>query len=264
MSQQLRMQARSIAERYGVDPNIFENMIQAESNFDPKARNKKSGALGLGQITKPTGIQPGYGVTPIDDRLDPIENLRFSAQYLKAMVDEFEGDYPLALAAYNAGPSKVKGEGNKVPDYPETKKYIRKIMSGYGASQVDPRLAAASNMGLQPASNAPLSRPPGIASIVQGGNDGSMAPASRPSQLATGEGGITSATQNQMNRMIEDLFGESKAPMPRPPSLMTIKRRGQTSPLSKMGIPGAGNIAKYSAPGGVAALYNQGKKNRRN
>jgi hypothetical protein len=49
--------------------------------------------------------------------------------------------------------------------------------------------------------------------------------------------------------------------MPRPPSLMGIKGRGQTSPLSKMGIPGAGNIAKYSAPGGVAALYNQGKKN---
>jgi hypothetical protein len=222
MSQQLRMQARSIAERYGVDPNIFEKMIEAESNFNPKAKNKKSGALGLGQITKPTGIQPGYGVKPIDDRLDPVENLRFSAQYLKAMVDEFEGDYSLALAAYNAGPSKVKGAGNKVPDYPNTKNYIRKIMSGGGASNV---------------------------------------PLPRPSQLGSGGGGITSATQNQINRMVEDLFGESKAPMPRPPSLMGIKGRGQTSPLSKMGIPGAGNIAKYSAPGGVAALYNQGKKN---
>ena len=250
MSQQLRMQARSIAERYGVDPNIFEKMIEVESNFNPKAKNKKSGALGLGQITKPTGIQPGYGVKPIDDRLDPVENLRFSAQYLKAMVDEFEGDYPLALAAYNAGPSKIKGAGNKVPDYPETKNYIRKIMSGYGASQVDPRLAAASNMGIQPASNVPLPRPPGVANM-----------ASRSSQLGSGGEGITSATQKQINRMVEDLFGESKAPMPRPPSLMNITRRGQTSPLSKMGIPGAGNIAKYSAPGGVAALYNQGKKN---
>ncbi len=240
MSKQLRMQARGMAERYGVDPIIFEKMIEQESNFNPNAKNKKSGAVGLGQITKPTGIQPGYGVKPIEDRYDPIENLRFSAQYLKAMVDEF-GGYPLGLAAYNAGPGVIKGAGNKIPNYPETQRYVRNIMVGYQGGQVDPRLAEASKLGLE-------------------STDGTSAPLSRPSNLGSGGGGIDATTQKQINRMIEDLFGGSKRPMPRPPALMGIKAKGDTSPLSKMGIPGIGNIAKYSAPGGVASLYNQGKK----
>ena len=58
----LRQAAISMAERYGIDPDIFVRMINQESKFDPNAHNKSSGAAGLGQITKPTGIQPGMAV----------------------------------------------------------------------------------------------------------------------------------------------------------------------------------------------------------
>lgn len=224
MSQELRRQARIMAERYGVDANIFEKMIEAESNFNPNARNKKSGALGLGQITKSTGIQPGYGVKPIEDRLDPIENLRFSAQYYKAMLDEF-GSNELALAAYNAGPGRVKGAGNKVPDITETKNYVNKVMAGTNVSR-------------------------------------ETSPVPRPSNLATGTTdatGIDPTIKRSIDRMIEDMFPTASNKRVSTGSVTRARRRGQMSPLSKLGIPGLGNIAKFSAPGGVASLMNKKK-----
>jgi hypothetical protein len=243
MSKQLRMQARAMAERYGVDPILFEKMIEQESNFDVDAYNADTDAVGLGQIVPLTALDPGFGVKPIENRKDPIENLRFSAQYLKAMLDKF-GTYPLALAAYNAGPGKVMNAGNQVPNFPETKNYVRNIMAGYKGGQVDPRLYDANEKNVSRETDGKLG----------------SAPMARPSNLGQEGGGISATQRNQILKMIENMNPVSKAPPLRPEGLRTIPQATKMSPLSKMGIPGVGNIAKYSAPGGVASLMNRNKK----
>lgn len=103
----LRRIAAQMAERYGVDPQLYVRLIERESGFDPKARGA-AGELGLSQIMAATARDPGYGVRPIDDRLDPVENLRFGAEYLAALVRAFDGDYTKALQAYNGGVGNVK------------------------------------------------------------------------------------------------------------------------------------------------------------
>ena len=123
----LQALAAQMANRYGLDPEIFVRQIAAESSFNPRARNERTGATGLGQVMAETAQDPGYGVTPLRDRLDPVENLRFSAEYMRAMLDKYDGDYRLALAAYNAGPGVVDRAGG-VPDIEETRGYLGKIL----------------------------------------------------------------------------------------------------------------------------------------
>ena len=123
----LQSLAAQMANRYGLDPEIFVRQIAAESSFNPRARNERTGATGLGQVMAATAQDPGYGVTPLRDRLDPVENLRFSAEYMRAMLDKYDGDYRLALAAYNAGPGVVDRAGG-VPDIEETRGYLGKIL----------------------------------------------------------------------------------------------------------------------------------------
>jgi hypothetical protein len=76
-----------------------------------------------------TAQDPGFGVTPLRDRLDPVENLRFSAEYMAAMLNKYDGDYRLALAAYNAGPGRVDRAGG-IPGIEETQNYVAKILGG--------------------------------------------------------------------------------------------------------------------------------------
>ena len=82
----LKQAAREIAQNYGIDPNLFVRLVQAESSFIPD-RVSEAGAVGLTQIMKETGLDPGYDVEPIADRTDPLENLRFGAEYYKALKD---------------------------------------------------------------------------------------------------------------------------------------------------------------------------------
>ena len=127
--QDLRALAAQMAERYGLEPDVFVRQIQQESGFDPQARNRRTGATGLGQVMAATAQDPGFGVAPLRDRLDPVENLRFSAEYMRAMLDKFDGDYRLALAAYNAGPGVVDRAGG-IPAFEETQNYVAKILGG--------------------------------------------------------------------------------------------------------------------------------------
>jgi soluble lytic murein transglycosylase-like protein len=127
--QELRALARQMAERYGLDPEVFLRQIQQESGFNPQARNRRTGATGLGQVMSATAQDPGFGVTPLRDRLDPVENLRFSAEYMAAMLRKYDGDYSKALAAYNAGPGAVDEAGG-IPAFEETQNYIARIMGG--------------------------------------------------------------------------------------------------------------------------------------
>jgi hypothetical protein len=126
---ELRDLARQMAERYGVDPDIYVRLIQQESGFNPRAVNERTGATGLAQIMGPTAQDPGFGVSPVRDRFDPVESLRFGAEYLAAMLKRYEGDYPRALAAYNAGFGKVDEAGG-IPNFRETQNYVANILRG--------------------------------------------------------------------------------------------------------------------------------------
>jgi hypothetical protein len=145
--------ADSMAERYGLDPGIFRRQIQQESGFQPGAVSPV-GAIGLGQVMPATAADPGYGVTPLaaDLMTDPEENLRFSAEYMRAMLDRNDGDYSLALAAYNAGQGSVDDAGG-IPAFKETRDYVSKILGtgseGLGSLSPESR----------PGSTRPQSRP---------------------------------------------------------------------------------------------------------
>lgn len=109
-----------IAGRYGLPPELLHSVIQVESNYNPNAVSPK-GALGIMQLIPATARR--FGVT---DVFDPVENIEGGARYLQYLLGLFDGDYPLALAAYNAGENAVAKYGN-VPPYPETQTYLRLV-----------------------------------------------------------------------------------------------------------------------------------------
>lgn len=120
--------AAQIAREEGINPEIFVRLIAQESRFNPDAVSPK-GAEGIAQIMPDTARDPGYGIAPIADRRDPEASLRFGAQYLRAMLDKYNGDYGLALAAYNAGPGTVDKAGG-IPNIAETQNYVSTILGG--------------------------------------------------------------------------------------------------------------------------------------
>jgi soluble lytic murein transglycosylase-like protein len=109
------------ARRNGLSTSLLKALIHVESYFNPRAVSKK-GAMGLMQI-----MPENLSLLNIDDPFDPWENIMGGAAYLKAMLERFSGKLPLALAAYNAGPTAVE-KYNDIPPYPETRKYVRKVM----------------------------------------------------------------------------------------------------------------------------------------
>ena len=113
----------AMGQKYGVDPNLIREVVNAESGFDSHAVSP-AGAEGLMQLMP--GTASGYGVI---DSFDSAQNLEGGTHFLKDLLDRFEGNIPLALAAYNAGPGAVeKYQG--VPPYKETQAYVQKIMAG--------------------------------------------------------------------------------------------------------------------------------------
>jgi hypothetical protein len=120
-----RRLAAQYAERYGVDPEIFTRLVAKESGWDPNAKGA-AGEIGYTQIMKETAISPGLGVTPIQDRSNPEDNLRFGAEYLGALIERYDGDYNKALMAYNGGMGNVdKGKVSSA-----AQKYASDLMGG--------------------------------------------------------------------------------------------------------------------------------------
>jgi soluble lytic murein transglycosylase-like protein len=111
---------RSASRKYALDPALVKAVIHAESRFDPSAVSPK-GAVGLMQIDPITVKELG-----ISDPFNPKHNIYGGVRYLRELLDTFEGDSDLALAAYNAGPGQVLRH-NGIPPFKDTKKYISKV-----------------------------------------------------------------------------------------------------------------------------------------
>ena len=109
------------AKRNGLSSSLIKALIRVESYLNPRAVSKK-GAMGLMQIM-PENLQ----LLNINDPFDPWENIMGGTAYLKGLLERFSGQLPLALAAYNAGPSAVE-KYNDIPPYPETQSYVQKVM----------------------------------------------------------------------------------------------------------------------------------------
>ncbi len=120
----VRHHIQMASRRYRLDPLLIEAVIAVESAFDRWAVSRK-GAQGLMQLMPETARDLAVG-----DPFDPAANIDGGARYLRRLLDLFAGDLELALAAYNAGPNRVQAVG-RVPPIPETKRYVRAVLSTY-------------------------------------------------------------------------------------------------------------------------------------
>jgi soluble lytic murein transglycosylase-like protein len=119
-----------IATRHALPPELLHSVIKVESNYNPYAVSPK-GALGMMQLIPATARRFGVG-----DVFDPVKNIEGGAKYLRYLLDLYNGNYPLALAAYNAGEGAVAKHGG-VPPYRETQDYLRLVKK-----QLDRKTAA--------------------------------------------------------------------------------------------------------------------------
>jgi hypothetical protein len=121
----------SIACEHGVSPRLVKFIIWTESQGNPRKVSRK-GAKGLMQLM-PVVVKH-YKVS---DPYDPVANIRGGVQYLVNLLEEFSGNIPLALAAYNAGPTAVRKYGG-IPPFPETQSFVKKVSELFHLVETSP------------------------------------------------------------------------------------------------------------------------------
>ena len=119
------------AKKYRLDPALLRAVIKTESDFRQHAVSRK-GAVGLMQLTPATAA-----TLRVSDVYDPIQNIRGGAKQLRHLLNLYQGELPLALAAYNAGVHRIKD--HKVPRLRETRAYVRKVLRYYEVFRSQPQ-----------------------------------------------------------------------------------------------------------------------------
>ena len=153
----VRHHIREAAIAYGLDYELLKAVIATESGFNTRAVSPK-GAVGLMQLMPDTAKRFGVKVGPqqtLEERLtDPRTNILAGARYLAWLLRYFDGETELALAAYNAGEGAVMRAGRRIPNYRETRDYVRKVTQLH-QNLLPPHTLTRPRTALSPTDNTP-------------------------------------------------------------------------------------------------------------
>ncbi len=122
---------KTAAEKYKLPEAFIIAVMAVESNFDPAAVSEK-GAMGLMQLMPGTARD-----LSVHDPFDPAQNIEGGVRYLRILANQYKGDPFKTLAAYNAGPDAVRRSGDDVPNIPETRAYVRRVLDLYRAYKAE-------------------------------------------------------------------------------------------------------------------------------
>lgn len=117
----------NLSRKYNIKPSLVKALIKVESDWDKNALSRK-GAIGLMQLMPSTAEE-----MDVKNPYNPVENIEGGIRYLRHLLDKFQGDLDLTLAAYNAGPEIVR-KFRDIPPIQETQRYVEKVLSIYNNS----------------------------------------------------------------------------------------------------------------------------------